>query len=184
MPKNAIEPSPKFDSHVSKSANRITSLLSYRAFELTQVNAGSPLFADYGHYVAKVTVLSHSACSPASIVFLAIFFWVRIWWDQGPAQARVPLRCHNLSVQRQGSGCCSNGCTQVEITPVNGEKLFLVTSLCCCSPVSKYVIFCLFRFNIIPPEGSKGKASSKYNYDSDKMCRRKLALCLYKLKHV
>uniref|UniRef100_A0A674N3Y6 Transcription activation suppressor b n=1 Tax=Takifugu rubripes TaxID=31033 RepID=A0A674N3Y6_TAKRU len=36
MPKNAIEPSPKFDSHVSKSANRVTSPLSYRAFELTQ----------------------------------------------------------------------------------------------------------------------------------------------------
>lgn len=40
MPKNAIEPSPKFDSHLSKSANRVTSLLSYRAFELTQVDAG------------------------------------------------------------------------------------------------------------------------------------------------
>ncbi|XP_029291950.1 protein TASOR isoform X2 [Cottoperca gobio] len=36
MPKNAMEPNPKFDSHLSKSANRVTSLLSYRAFELTQ----------------------------------------------------------------------------------------------------------------------------------------------------
>ncbi|XP_068603002.1 protein TASOR [Brachionichthys hirsutus] len=36
MPKNAIEPSPKFDGHLSKSGNRVTSLLSYRAFELTQ----------------------------------------------------------------------------------------------------------------------------------------------------
>uniref|UniRef100_A0A667ZKQ2 Transcription activation suppressor b n=1 Tax=Myripristis murdjan TaxID=586833 RepID=A0A667ZKQ2_9TELE len=36
MPKNAMEPTPKFDCHVSKSANRVTSLLSYRAFELTQ----------------------------------------------------------------------------------------------------------------------------------------------------
>ncbi|KAM8755164.1 protein TASOR isoform 1-T1 [Acanthopagrus schlegelii] len=36
MPKNAIEPSPKFDGHLSKSASRVTSLLSYRAFELTQ----------------------------------------------------------------------------------------------------------------------------------------------------
>lgn len=40
MPKNAIEPSPKFDGHLSKSANRVTSLLSYRAFELTQVGLG------------------------------------------------------------------------------------------------------------------------------------------------
>lgn len=45
MPKNAIEPSPKFDSHLSKSANRVTSPLSYRAFELTQVNTGSLSFA-------------------------------------------------------------------------------------------------------------------------------------------
>ncbi|XP_035500892.2 protein TASOR isoform X3 [Scophthalmus maximus] len=36
MPKNAMEPTPKFDCHLSKSANRITSSLSYRAFELTQ----------------------------------------------------------------------------------------------------------------------------------------------------
>ncbi|KAM9750947.1 protein TASOR isoform 1-T1 [Menidia menidia] len=36
MPKNTIEPSPKCDCHLSKSANRVTSLLSYRAFELTQ----------------------------------------------------------------------------------------------------------------------------------------------------
>ncbi|KAM6924531.1 protein TASOR [Xenentodon cancila] len=36
MPKNTIEASPKFDCHLSKSANRVTSLLSYRAFELTQ----------------------------------------------------------------------------------------------------------------------------------------------------
>ncbi len=45
MPKNAIEPTPKFDCHLSKSANRVTSLLSYRAFELTQVNTGSFSFA-------------------------------------------------------------------------------------------------------------------------------------------
>ncbi|XP_037628313.1 protein TASOR isoform X2 [Sebastes umbrosus] len=36
IPKNAMEPTPKFDCHLSKSGNRVTSLLSYRAFELTQ----------------------------------------------------------------------------------------------------------------------------------------------------
>ncbi|CAL8367828.1 unnamed protein product [Lota lota] len=36
MPKNAMDPTPKFDCHVSKNANKVTSLLSYRAFELTQ----------------------------------------------------------------------------------------------------------------------------------------------------
>lgn len=54
MPKNAIEPSPKFDGHVSKSANRVTSLLSYRAFELTQVNSASLLFAYYRDGVIQV----------------------------------------------------------------------------------------------------------------------------------
>lgn len=36
MPKNAMEPTTKFDCHWSKSATRVSSLLSYRAFELTQ----------------------------------------------------------------------------------------------------------------------------------------------------
>lgn len=44
MPKNAMEPTPKFDCHLSKSANRVTSLLSYRAFELTQVTTSCCLF--------------------------------------------------------------------------------------------------------------------------------------------
>ncbi|XP_028308046.1 protein TASOR isoform X2 [Gouania willdenowi] len=36
MPKNAMEATPKFDCHLSRSATRVSSLLSYRAFELTQ----------------------------------------------------------------------------------------------------------------------------------------------------
>ncbi|KAJ8404108.1 hypothetical protein AAFF_G00344580 [Aldrovandia affinis] len=36
MSKNVLDPTPKFDCHVSKNATRVTSLLSYRAFELTQ----------------------------------------------------------------------------------------------------------------------------------------------------
>ncbi|MBN3302078.1 TASOR protein, partial [Amia calva] len=36
MSKNVLDPTPKFDCHVSKNASRVTSLLSYRAFELTQ----------------------------------------------------------------------------------------------------------------------------------------------------
>nr|XP_057908682.1 protein TASOR [Doryrhamphus excisus] len=36
MPNNAKEPATKFDCHLSKSANKVTSLLSYRAFERTQ----------------------------------------------------------------------------------------------------------------------------------------------------
>nr|XP_015203488.1 PREDICTED: protein TASOR isoform X2 [Lepisosteus oculatus] len=36
MSKNVLDPTPKFDCHVSKNASRVTSLFSYRAFELTQ----------------------------------------------------------------------------------------------------------------------------------------------------
>ncbi|XP_030231723.1 protein TASOR isoform X1 [Gadus morhua] len=36
MSKNLLDPTPRFDSHVSKNASKVTSLTSYRAFELTQ----------------------------------------------------------------------------------------------------------------------------------------------------
>lgn len=36
--KNLLDPTPRFDSHISKNASKVTSLNSYRAFELTQVN--------------------------------------------------------------------------------------------------------------------------------------------------
>lgn len=35
--KSTLDPTPKHECHVSKNANRITSLLAYRAYELTQV---------------------------------------------------------------------------------------------------------------------------------------------------
>ncbi|XP_044066398.1 protein TASOR isoform X2 [Siniperca chuatsi] len=34
--KNLLDPTPRFDSHISKNASKVTSLNSYRAFELTQ----------------------------------------------------------------------------------------------------------------------------------------------------
>ncbi|KAM7401639.1 hypothetical protein PAMP_016936 [Pampus punctatissimus] len=34
--KNLLDPTPRFDSHLSKNASKVTSLNSYRAFELTQ----------------------------------------------------------------------------------------------------------------------------------------------------
>ncbi|XP_056660171.1 protein TASOR isoform X4 [Monodelphis domestica] len=41
--KSSLDPTPKHECHVSKNANRITSLLAYRAFELTQY-----YFYEYG----------------------------------------------------------------------------------------------------------------------------------------
>lgn len=37
--KSASDPTPKHECHMSKNVNRITSLLAYRAYELTQVGA-------------------------------------------------------------------------------------------------------------------------------------------------
>ncbi|XP_028285259.1 protein TASOR isoform X2 [Parambassis ranga] len=34
--KNVLDPTPRFDSHISKNSSKVTSLSSYRAFELTQ----------------------------------------------------------------------------------------------------------------------------------------------------
>ncbi|KAL0978818.1 hypothetical protein UPYG_G00176120 [Umbra pygmaea] len=36
MSKNLLDPTPKFDCHFSKNASKVTSIASYRAFELTQ----------------------------------------------------------------------------------------------------------------------------------------------------
>ncbi|KAM6062335.1 protein TASOR isoform 3-T4 [Chlamydotis macqueenii] len=41
--KNALDPTPKYECHVSKNANKVTSLLAYRAYELTQY-----YFYEYG----------------------------------------------------------------------------------------------------------------------------------------
>ncbi|XP_075406136.1 protein TASOR isoform X9 [Tenrec ecaudatus] len=41
--KNTLDPTPKHECHISKNANRITSLLAYRAYELTQY-----YFYEYG----------------------------------------------------------------------------------------------------------------------------------------
>lgn len=40
--KNLLDPTPCFDSHISKHANKVASLTSYRAFEHTQVRAPPP----------------------------------------------------------------------------------------------------------------------------------------------
>ncbi|RMB99944.1 hypothetical protein DUI87_23353 [Hirundo rustica rustica] len=43
--KGVLDPTPKHECHVSKSANKVTSLLAYRAYELTQY-----YFYEYGFY--------------------------------------------------------------------------------------------------------------------------------------
>lgn len=35
--KSALDPTPKHECHVSKNAHKVTSVLAYRAYELTQV---------------------------------------------------------------------------------------------------------------------------------------------------
>lgn len=127
IPKNALEPSTKVDCHLSKSGNRVTSLLSYRAFELTQVNMGSFSFTYCMYCVIKVMlyisfldrICTFWTCLSCCLV--AIFFRVCIWWDQSAAQACVPLCCAFLQVQRQGGCGLSYDFTQVCIPAGNSE---------------------------------------------------------------
>ncbi|XP_029774114.1 protein TASOR isoform X2 [Suricata suricatta] len=44
--KSALDPTPKHECHVSKNANRVTSLLAYRAYELTQYYFYEYIFAE------------------------------------------------------------------------------------------------------------------------------------------
>ncbi|XP_058855285.1 protein TASOR-like isoform X1 [Acipenser ruthenus] len=46
MSKNILDPTPKFDCHVSKNSSRVTTLWSYRAFELTQTYFYEYVFDD------------------------------------------------------------------------------------------------------------------------------------------
>jgi len=74
MPKNAMEPTPKFDCHVSKNANKVTTLLSYRAFELTQVKRD--LVAGFMVHVCSVSA-SFSLSLSLSLYFIltsVVFF--------------------------------------------------------------------------------------------------------------
>jgi len=48
--KNLLDPTPRFDSHTSKNASKVSSLTSYRAFELTQVNTHTHTHT-LGHYI-------------------------------------------------------------------------------------------------------------------------------------
>lgn len=75
MPKNAMEPTPKFDCHLSKSANRVTSLLSYRAFELTQVNTTFLSFSVMSMIVCFVmtTLLVFKCVSNSFLYFEYVF---------------------------------------------------------------------------------------------------------------
>ena len=115
MPKNAMDPTPKFDCHVSKNANKVTSLLSYRAFEHTQVkkrrtrrtSLSAMTFVLFCSLLMKIMFHVFHRC------LSAILLWVCVWWDQSAAEAHLSVRRGFLPEQGQGARVGALYSTQV-----------------------------------------------------------------------
>ncbi|XP_072305848.1 protein TASOR-like [Eucyclogobius newberryi] len=110
MPKNAIEPTPKFDCHLSKRANRVTSLLSYRAFEHTQ-----QYFFEFAF--EEIKARPRHVCPYAVVSFLY----------KGKEGATTPMSAHRFNtILPEGSR--GKSCYTVWSGPlvIKGEELFPV----------------------------------------------------------
>ncbi|XP_011475529.1 protein TASOR isoform X2 [Oryzias latipes] len=111
MPKNAIEPSPKFDCHLSKIANRVTSLLSYRAFELTQ-----QFFFEFAF--DEIKARPRHVCPYAVVSFQY----------KGKEAAGTPLTAHRFNTI-PSDGSRGRSCYQVWSGPLinKGQELFPIS---------------------------------------------------------
>ncbi|XP_041655326.1 protein TASOR isoform X2 [Cheilinus undulatus] len=108
MPKNTIEPTPKFDCHLSRSANRVTSLLSYRAFELTQ-----QYFFEFAF--EEIKARPRQVCPYAVVSFQY----------KGKEAAAAPMTAHRFNtISHEGSR--GKGCYTVWSGPLvnKGRELF------------------------------------------------------------
>lgn len=65
--KNLLDPTPRFDSHTSKNASKVTSLSSYRALELTQVKTHT-----LGQRYFHTNDTSHFICWTVTIIMLML----------------------------------------------------------------------------------------------------------------
>ncbi|XP_029974464.1 protein TASOR isoform X2 [Salarias fasciatus] len=108
MPKNAMEPTPKFDCHWSKSATRVSSLLSYRAFELTQ-----QYFFEFAF--DEIKARPRHVCPYAVVSF----------HYKGKEAAATPMTAHRFNtISPEGSR--GKGCYTVWSGPLvnKGQELF------------------------------------------------------------
>ncbi|XP_056130233.1 protein TASOR isoform X2 [Lampris incognitus] len=111
MPKNAMEPAPKFDCHVYKSANRVTSLLSYRAFELTQ-----QYFFEFAF--DEIKARPRHVCPYAVVSF----------HYKGKEAASAPMSAHRFNTVSLEGSRAGKSCYTVWSGPLvnKGEELFQV----------------------------------------------------------
>lgn len=149
MPKNSIEPSPKFDGHLSKSANRVTSLLSYRAFELTQVSS-APSSDD-----------SKSSPSRFNAVFYFFHFsqqyFFEFAFDEIKARPRhvCPYAVVSFLYKSKEPTVSPMSAHRYRFLRKCGKTLNGQTTVLCWFNLSFVCV--LQRFNTPAPEGSKGK---------------------------
>ncbi|KAM9102660.1 protein TASOR isoform 3-T3 [Sarcophilus harrisii] len=123
--KNSLDPTPKHECHVSKNANRITSLLAYRAFELTQY-----YFYEYGF--DELRRRPRHVC-PYAVVSFA-------YKDDVPTpKFLTSSRSNSFNVER------STGSDKTDYTLWRGELLNKGKLLCCASLKSATLPFLPFK---------------------------------------
>uniref|UniRef100_A0A4X2KTR9 Transcription activation suppressor n=1 Tax=Vombatus ursinus TaxID=29139 RepID=A0A4X2KTR9_VOMUR len=121
--KSSLDPTPKHECHVSKNANRITSLLAYRAFELTQY-----YFYEYGF--DELRRRPRHVC-PYAVVSFA-------YKDDVPApKFLTTLRSNSFNVERSTD--------KADYTLWRGELLNKGKLLCCASMKSATLPFLPFK---------------------------------------
>ncbi|XP_020826234.1 protein TASOR isoform X4 [Phascolarctos cinereus] len=121
--KNSLDPTPKHECHVSKNANRITSLLAYRAFELTQY-----YFYEYGF--DQLRGRPRHVC-PYAVVSFA-------YKDDVPAPKFLTAsRSNSFNVERSTD--------KADYTLWRGELLNKGKLLCCASMKSATLPFLPFK---------------------------------------
>ncbi|XP_068940449.1 protein TASOR isoform X2 [Petaurus breviceps papuanus] len=121
--KSSLDPTPKHECHVSKNANRITSLLAYRAFELTQY-----YFYEYGF--DELRRRPRHVC-PYAVVSFA-------YKDDVPAPKFLTAsRSNSFNVERSAD--------KTDYTLWRGELLNKGKLLCCASLKSATLPFLPFK---------------------------------------
>ncbi|XP_072455111.1 protein TASOR isoform X3 [Notamacropus eugenii] len=121
--KSSLDPTPKHECHVSKNANRITSLLAYRAFELTQY-----YFYEYGF--DELRRRPRHVC-PYAVVSFA-------YKDDVPAPKFLTAsRSNSFNVERSAD--------KTDYTLWRGELLNKGKLLCCASLKSPTLPFLPFK---------------------------------------
>ncbi|XP_043834576.1 protein TASOR isoform X2 [Dromiciops gliroides] len=120
--KSSLDPTPKHECHVSKNANRITSLLAYRAFELTQY-----YFYEYGF--DELRRRPRHVC-PYAVVSFA-------YKDDVPAPKFLTTRSNSFNVERSTD--------KTDYTLWRGELLNKGKLLCCASLTSATLPFLPFK---------------------------------------